>query len=179
MPSRDGLNSFSQASRKVISDIDTHRPQTGCGGAATATATTRKPFTSALDISLVRPTTTLRRRGSDGAFPSLWDSPSHHHPRSPSMDSPNEPHPLRRSGTIPRTLRYDDRGNTRPRLSRVLSPSSPDLTRPPDDPPQPDRAESHRTVLAHEVNKSKSSTHHFFFFFLCSRPPFPPAPALT
>jgi len=177
MPSRDGLNSFSQASRKVISDIDTHRPQTGCGGAPTATATTRKPFTSALDISLVRPSTTLRRRGSDGAFPSPRDSTSHHHPRSPSMDSPNEPHPLRRSGTIPRTPRYDDRGNTRPRLSRVLSPSSPDLTRSPDDPPQSDRAASHRTVLAHEVNKSSTTT--FFFVLSSPFPPLPPAPALT
>lgn len=149
MPSRAGLNSFQhqQASRKVISHIDNHHPQTD--GAAHAA---QKPFTSALDIHLVRPTTALRRRGSDGGSPSSRHKSSRHHrPKSPSMDSPNEPHPLRRSNTNPKTTRYDDRGSTRPHLSRVLAPSSPVLARPPDGLPQLDRAEPHRTVLAHEV----------------------------
>ena len=150
MPSRDGLNSFLQASRKVISHIDTpdhHRPQTD-GAAHDA----EKPFTSALDTHLVRPTTALRRRGSDGGIPNSRDNSSRRHrPKSPSMDSPTEPHPLRRSNTSPKTTRYDDRGSTRPHLSRVLAPSSPVLARPPDGLPQLDRTEPHRTVLAHEV----------------------------
>ena len=146
MPSRAGLNSFLQASRKVISHIDVpdHRhPQTD-GAAHPA----EKPYTSALDTHLVRPTTALRRRGSDGGVSS---SSRHHHPKSLSMDSPTEAHPLRRSNTNPKTTRYDDRGSTRPHLSRVLAPSSPVLDRPPDGLPQLDRAEPHRTVLAHEV----------------------------
>lgn len=148
MPSRAGLNSFQQASKKAISHIDNHHPQTD--GAAHAA---QKPFTSALDTHLVRPTTALRRRGSDGGSPSSRHKSSRHHrPKSPSMDSPNEPHPLRRSNTNPKTTRYDDdRGSTRPHLSRVLAPSSPVLARPPDGLPQLDRAEPHRTVLAHEV----------------------------
>lgn len=152
MPSRAGLNSFLQASRKVISHVDApdhHHPQTD-GAAHDA----EKSFTSALDTHLVRPTTALRRRGSDGGLPKFRDNSSRHHrhrPKSPSMDSPTESHPLRRSNTNPKTTRYDDRGSTRPHLSRVLAPSSPVLARPPNGLPQLDRAEPHRTVLAHEV----------------------------
>lgn len=180
MPSRAGLNSILQAPRKVISRIDDHHPQTD--GAAHAA---EKPFTSALDTRLIRPTTALRRRGSDGGSPSSRDSYSrHHHPKSPSMDSPTEPHPLRRSNTNPKTTRYDDRGNTRPHLSRVLAPSSPVLVRPPDELPHLDRAEPHRTVLAHEVIIIIRATFFMFSSHSLLPPPstpFPPstAPTLT
>ncbi|KAI0272256.1 hypothetical protein BGY98DRAFT_159465 [Russula aff. rugulosa BPL654] len=59
-----------------------------------------------------------------------------------------------------RTTRNNETGNTRPRLSRVLSPSTPVLAklRPSpsvaDFPALPDKAaaESHRAVLAHEIS---------------------------
>jgi hypothetical protein len=177
-----GLNSSSQASRTFISNVD---PQmagaTATARSASSAAANLTLYTSALDISLppplLRPTTALRRRGSDGGFPSSRDSSSHHHPKSPSMDSPTEPHPLRRSGTTTRTARHDNdndnRGNTRPRLSRLVSPSEPVLAspRPLDDPPlQPERAESHRTVLAHKVS------HKQFLGCSVSLPPLVPLP---
>jgi len=141
MPSRVGRNTSPQASREVISNVHSpdHHPQTG--------GSSGKPFTSALNL---RPTL-LRRRGSDGGSPRSRDSPNHH-ARSISMDSPTDPHPLRRSATLTaRRARDDtDTSSTRPRLSRVLSKSTPIPDKLPD-PPLPDKAESHRTVLAHEV----------------------------
>jgi len=131
--------------RKIIHSSDHHHPQ----GAAD------NSFTSALDVPPPRPTA-LRRRGSDGDSPRYRERSNHHHANYPSMDSPTEPHPLRRASTTSaRTARYDT-GSTRPRLSRVLSPNTPVLARPSpaaaDFPPPPDKAgESHRTVLAHEV----------------------------
>jgi hypothetical protein len=148
MPSRVGL-STPRASRKVISDLrhpdqdqDHHaRAQTQTGGAAA-----NQPFTSALSL---RPTA-LRRRGSDGGSPRTARHNPNHHARSPSMDgTPSDPHPLRRSSTSAKTVRCD-MGSTRPRLSRALSPSTPDLARQPD-PPPPETTMPHRTVLAHEV----------------------------
>jgi hypothetical protein len=150
MPSRVGL-STPRASRKVISDLrhpdqdqDHHaraRAQTQTGGAAA-----NQPFTSALSL---RPTA-LRRRGSDGGSPRSARHNPNHHARSPSMDdAPSDPHPLRRSSTSAKTVRCD-MGSTRPRLSRALSPSTPDLARQPN-PPPPETTMPHRTVFAHEV----------------------------
>ncbi|KAI0001258.1 hypothetical protein BJV74DRAFT_88927 [Russula compacta] len=143
MPSIAGLNTSPRASRKVISDyIDS--PDSGSAAA-------HKPFTSALDAPSLRPTPRpRRRRGSDGDSPRSRDS-SNLHARFSSMDSPCDPHPLRRSSTTTKTPRYDT-ASTRPRLSRILSPSTPTLARPPSNPPSPDQTGSHRTVLAHEVS---------------------------
>lgn len=149
MPPRVSLNTPPRASRKVISKVN----QTD-GEPVPADNT----FTSALDIPPRRPTA-LRRRGSDGDSP-RYRASSSHHDKYPSMDSPVEPHPLRRAtSTTARTTRNNETGNTRPRLSRVLSPSTPVLAklRPSpsvaDFPALPDKAaaESHRAVLAHEV----------------------------
>ena len=151
MPPRVSLDTSSRASRKVISKVN----QTD-GEPAPAD----NSFTSALDVPPRRPTA-LRRRGSDGDSPRYRDSPSHH--KYPSMDAPTEPHPLRRASTTARTARYDT-GSTRPRLSRVLSPSTPVLAKSPpaaDFPALPDKAEFHRTVLAHEV-----PSYHVSFFLL-------------
>ena len=155
MPPRVSLNTSPRASRKAISKAN----QTD--GAAPAVNT----FTSALDIPPRRPTV-LRRRGSDGDSPRYRDSSSHHHHHKyPSMDSPVEPHPLRRANsTTARTTRNDTGNNTRPRLSRVLSPSTPVLAKSPpapaaaDFPASPDQAESHRAVLAHEVPSDATLT---------------------
>ncbi|KAF8268610.1 hypothetical protein EI94DRAFT_1700104 [Lactarius quietus] len=70
------------------------------------------------------------------------------------MDSTSDPHPLRRStsSSTTKTARQDT-GSTRPRLSRVLTPSTPNLSRP--NPPT-DRAEAHRAVVVHEVSPSDS-----------------------
>jgi hypothetical protein len=146
MPPRVSLDTSLRAPRKAIAYPDHHHPQAG-------DAATGDSFTSALDVPPTRPTA-LRRRGSDGDSPRYRHS-SNHHAKYPSMDSSStEPHPLRRSSatsTTARTARYDT-GSTRPRLSRVLSPNTPVLARPPTaDSPPPDKAESHRTVLAHEV----------------------------
>jgi len=145
MPPRVSLDTSSRASRKVISKLN----QTD-GEPASAD----NSFTSALDVPPRRRPTALRRRGSDGDSPRYRNSSSHHN-KYPSMDGPTEPHPLRRASTTTRTARYET-GNTRPRLSRVLSPSTPVLVKSPpaaaaDFPALPDKAEFHRTVLAHEV----------------------------
>lgn len=142
MPPRVSLDTSSRASRKVISQTD--------GEPAPAD----NSFTSAIDLPPRRPRA-LRRRDSDGDSPRYRDSSSHRD-KYPSMDGPTEPHPLRRASTTARSARYDTGNNTRPRLSRVLSPSTPVLARSPpppaDLPALPDKAaESHRTVLAHEV----------------------------
>lgn len=180
MPPRVSLDTSPRVSRKfIISSLD-HQPQ----------AAADNPFTSALDVSPLRPAA-LRRRGSDGDSPRYRDS-SKYHTKYPSMDSSTDPHPLRRGSTTARAARYDT-GSTRPRLSRVLSPNTPAVARPPSpaDFPAPDRAESHRTVLAHEVGttvpsmpppcllvlekKTKKQT-----FTLCSRTTFiPPPPGLA
>ena len=142
MPPRVSLGTSSRASRKVISKVN----QTDGEPAPAANS-----FTSALDVPPRRPTA-LRRRGSDGDSPRYRDSSSHHD-EYPSMDGLTEPHPLRRASTTARTARYET-GNTRPRLSRVLSPSTPVQAKSPtagDFPALPDKAEFHRTVLAHEV----------------------------
>ncbi|KAI0305384.1 hypothetical protein B0F90DRAFT_1815027 [Multifurca ochricompacta] len=71
------------------------------------------------------------------------------------MDNTSELHPLRRSSTTRTgTGRYDT-GSTRPRLSRVLSPSTPALAGPGS---PPNKAESLRTVLVHvhEVSPNDS-----------------------
>jgi len=157
MPPRVSLDTLSRASRKVISKVD----QTDGEPARVDNNT----FTSALDVPPRRPRA-LRRRGSDGDSPRYRDSSSHQD-KYPSMDSPTEPHPLRRASTTARTARYDT-GSTRPRLSRVLSPNTPVLASSPlpaDFPASPDKAESHRTVLAHEVPSDAT--------FLPSFPSFP------
>jgi len=154
MPPRVSRDTSSRASRKAISEI------TQTGGEPTPADNS---FTSALDVPLRRPTA-LRRRGSDGDSPRYRHS-SNIHDKYRSMDSPTEPHPLRRVSTTARAARYDT-GSTRPRLSRVLSPSPPALARSPppaDFPALPDsRAEPHRTVLAHEVPLMP----RFFLFYL-------------
>jgi hypothetical protein len=186
MPPRASLNTSSRASRKVISKATNQTTEEGdAEPAVDNNNNNNNTFTSALDVSARRqPTTTtttaLRRRGSDGDFP-RYRASSSHHDKYPSMDgssssrfSPNEPHPLRRATSTtarPPTRRviHDTGNNTRPRLSRVLSPSTPALVvakYPPPSPPPPaadfaalsgppDRvaaaAESHRAVLAHEV----------------------------
>lgn len=130
MPSRRGSNS---------ADKIHHRAQ------QRGSTPADKSFTSAIDFS--RPTA-LRRRGSDGGTPRPRDSSKlSHYAKSRTIDSTSELHPLRRSSSTIETARYDI-GSTRPRLSRALSSSSPVRARP--DPP-PEKAESHRTVLAHEV----------------------------
>jgi len=144
MPSRVSLNTYPQASRKVISNVRSpDHPQTGGSDVGVG-----KPFTSALNL---RPPL-LRRRGSDGGSPRSRDSPNHY-ARSISMDSPTDPHPLRRSTTLKAKTARDDTGSTRPRLSRVLSENTSIPDKLPDPPPGPlpDKAESYRTVLAHEV----------------------------
>ena len=149
MSPRVGLDTSPRASRKfIINPSDHHHQQAAAGNS----------FTSALDASPLRPTP-LRRRGSDGDSPRYRDRFKY-----PSMDSPTDPHPLRKGSTTARAARYDT-GSTRPRLSRVLSPSTPALVRPPSPAgfPPLDRAESHRTVLAHEV-------------LYPSMPTFPPSP---
>ena len=153
MPPRVSLDTSSRVSRKVISKVN----QTD-GEPAPAD----NSFTSALDVALRRPTV-LRRRGSDGDSPRYRDSSSRHN-KYPSMDSPTEPHPLRRASTTARTARHDT-GNTRPRLSRVLSPSTPVLAKSPppaDFPALPDKAEFHRTVLAHEVPSDATFPSSFY-----------------
>ncbi|KAF8499663.1 hypothetical protein F5888DRAFT_100802 [Russula emetica] len=158
MPPRVSLNTSPRASRKVISRVN----QTDGG----EPAPTDNSFTSALDVPPRRPTA-LRRRGSDGDSPRYrYRDSSSHHNKYPSMDSPapTEPHPLlRRASTTARTARYDTAGNTRPRLSRALFPSTPVLAKSPPPPPAadfpalPDKVESHhRTVLAHEVSPNDS-----------------------
>jgi hypothetical protein len=145
MPPRVSLDTSSRASRKVISKVNR-------ADGEPVNAPADNSFTSALDVPPRRRPTALRRRGSDGDSPRYRDSSSHHD-KYPSMDSPIEPHPLRRATTTARTARYET-GNTRPRLSRVLSPSTPVLAKSPppaDFPALPDKAECHRTVLAHEV----------------------------
>ena len=143
MPPRVRRDTSPRASRKFILDSsEHHHPQAAAGNS----------FTSAFNVSPLRPTPPLRRRGSDGDSPRYRDS-SKYHAKYPTMESPTEPHPLRKaSTTTARAARYDT-GSTRPRLSRVLSPSTPALVRPPSpaDFAPPARAESHRTVLAHEV----------------------------
>jgi hypothetical protein len=142
MSPRVSLDTSPRALRKAITYPDHRHPDDS--------------FTSALDVPPPRPTA-LRRRGSDGDPPRYRDR-SNHHAKYPSMDSssPTEPHPLRRSSastSTARTARYDT-GSTRPRLSRVLSPNPPGVlakSPPPEDFPLPDKAEPHRTVLAHEV----------------------------
>jgi hypothetical protein len=159
MPPRVSLNTSSRASRKVISKVN----QTD-GEPAPAD----NSFTSALDVPPRRPTA-LRRRGSDGDSPRYRDGSSHHN-KYPSMDNPTEPHPLRRASTAARPARYDT-GNTRPRLSRVLSPSTPVLAKSPpaaDFPALPDRAEFHRTVLAHEV-PSDATFPSFLLYLLADK----------
>lgn len=156
MPPRVSLDTSSRASRKVISNVY----QTD--GEPTPADNT---FTSALDVLPRRPTITLRRRGSDGDYSPKYRDSSSHHDKYPSMDSPTVPHPLRRgSNTTARTSRYET-GNTRPRLSRVLSPSTPVLVArpapsPADFPALPDdnAVEFHRTVLAHEVGTAVPPT---------------------
>jgi hypothetical protein len=152
MSPRVTLDTSPRASRQIIHSSDLHHPPQTGGAAAD------NSFTSALDAPPQRPRA-LRRRGSDGDSPRYRGTSNHHHAKYPSMDSsPTDPHPLRRTSTTARSARYDT-GSTRPRLSRVLSPkpnTSAVLARPPpspspDFPPLPDRAESHRTVLAHEV----------------------------
>ncbi|KAI0256350.1 hypothetical protein BJV78DRAFT_1278855 [Lactifluus subvellereus] len=135
-------------SRRGFYAVDTHKIHSHAQQRGGTPAD--KPFTSALDLSSPRPTA-LRRRGSDGgAFGSRDSSKLSHHARSRAIDSTSELHPLRRSSTTTETARYDT-GSTRPRLSRALSASSPVLARP-DPPPPPEKAESHRTVLAHEIS---------------------------
>jgi hypothetical protein len=155
MPPRVSLDTSSRASRKLISNGTDGRPAQAADNS----------FSSALDVPPRRPTTALRRRGSDGDSPRYRNGSSHHHhhhnhhhDKYPSMGSPTEPHPLiRRASTTARTARHasDTGNNTRPRLSRALSPSTPLLAvkspPPPDFTALPDKAESHRTVLAHEV----------------------------
>lgn len=147
MPPRVSLDTSSRASRKVISKVNR-------ADGEPVNAPADNSFTSALDVPprRRRRPAALRRRGSDGDSPRYRDSSSHHD-KYPSMDSPTEPHPLRRASTTARTARYET-GNTRPRLSRILSPSTPVLVKSPlpaDFPALPDKAEGHRTVLAHEV----------------------------
>jgi hypothetical protein len=159
MPPRVSLDTSSRASRKVISQVN----QTD-GGPAPAD----NSFTSAIDLPPRRRPRALRRRGSDGDSPRYRDSSSHHD-KYPSMDGPSEPHPLRRASTTARSARYDT-GNTRPRLSRVLSPSSPVVAKSPppaDFPASPDKAaESHRTVLAHEVPSNATFPSLPFLLYL-------------
>ena len=155
---RVSLDTSSRASRQII-DSDHHHQQTG--GAAAPNS-----FTSALDVPPQRPTA-LRRRGSDGDCP-RYRASSSHHAKYPSMDSasPTDPHPLRRANTTARSARYDT-GSTRPRLSRALSPkpNTPTvLARPPSPTGFPPQAESHRTVLAHEVPLMP-----FFYLLLLGR----------
>ena len=164
MPPRVSLNTSSRASRKVISKVK----QTD-GGEPAAPPAADNTFTSALDIP-PRRRPALRRRGSDGDSPRYRDSSSssHHHqdkyPSTMDSSSPTEPHPLRRARTTRSNNNINDNtGNTRPRLSRVLSPSTPALvakspsspSAPADFPasPEPDKVESHRAVLAHEVSQ--------------------------
>jgi hypothetical protein len=119
-----------------------------------------KSFTSALDFCTTPRQTALRRRGSDGSIRKSRDSSIlSHHARSRAIDSTSDLHPLRRPSTTTGTARYD-MGNTRPRLSRALSSSSPVLARP--DPPS-EIAESHRTVLAHEVRMALAQPGMFLF----------------
>ena len=154
MPPRVSLDTSSRASRKVISKLN----QTE-GEPAPADNT----FTSALDVPPRRPTA-LRRRGSDGDSSRYRDS-SRHDDKYPSMANT---HPLRRASTTARTARHET-GNTRPRLSRVLSPSTPVLAKSPppaDFPALPDKAEFHRTVLAHEVRSDATFPPSFTFTYL-------------
>lgn len=145
MPSLDGFYSPPRASGKPNSyidptDHDIHHAQRGGPTAAD------NSFTSALDdFSPLRPTA-LRRRGSDGGSSASWGNPL----RSRTTDN-TDPHPLRRSSTT-KTARHD-MGSTRPRLSRALTPNTPVLAHP--NPPA-DKADSHRTVLVHEVSPGDS-----------------------
>jgi hypothetical protein len=149
MPPRVSLDTSSRASRKVISKANqTDREPVNPPAADNS-------FTSALDVPPRRRPTALRRRGSDGDSPRSYRDSSSRQDKYPSMDGPTEPepHPLRRASTTARPARHET-GNTRPRLSRVLSPSTPVLAKSPppaDFPALPGKAESHRTVLAHEV----------------------------
>lgn len=142
MPARDGL--FSSPG-KPVSYTDSRAQQPG--GMPTAADNS---FTSALDSSPLRPAA-LRRRGSDGgSSASRGNSMSSYHARSRTMENTSDPHPLRRSSSsITRTVRHD-MGSTRPRLSRALTPSTPNLSHP--NPPN-DKAEGHRAVVVHEVRR--------------------------
>lgn len=144
MPSRDGLFS---SPRKPISYTDSHaQPSVG-------TAAADNSFTSALDSSPLRPAA-LRRRGSDGGSSASWgNSMSSYHARSRTMDNSSDPHPLRRSSSSTTKTARHDMGSTRPRLSRALTPSTPNLSRP--NPPT-DKAEGHRAVVVHEVSPNDS-----------------------
>jgi LysM repeat protein len=139
MPSRRGFNSLNSHKLQYHAQSDSDSPDNS--------------FTSALDLCTPRPTA-LRRRGSDdGTCGSLDRSISPH-------ASDSDLHPLRRSSTTIGTARYDT-GSTRPRLSRVLSSSSPVLARP--DPPPPGKVESsRRAVFVHKVWQPL----HFFSYFL-------------
>jgi hypothetical protein len=144
MPSRDGFNSSPRNSYIDLTDHDTHHAQRG------GTAAADNSFTSALDSSSPLRPTALRRRGSDGGSSASWgNSMTSYRARSRTTDDTSDPHPLRRSSSTTKTAR-PDMGSTRPRLSRVLTPSTPELCRP--NPPT-DKAEAHRTVLVHEVRR--------------------------
>lgn len=108
-------------------------------------------FTSALDSSSPLRPAALRRRGSDGSSSaSRGKSMSSYHARSRTMGNTSDLHPLRRSSSsTTRSVRHDT-GSTRPRLSRALTPSSPNLSRPN---PTTDKAEGHRAVVVHEVRR--------------------------
>ena len=155
MPSRDGLYSPPRLSGKPNSHIDSidYDIQHAQRGGTTAADNS---FTSALDsYSPLRPAA-LRRRGSDGGSSASWgNSMSSYHARSRTMDNISDPHPLRRSSSSTTKTARHDMGSTRPRLSRALTPSTPDLSR--SNPPT-DKAEAHRTVVVHEVRRP---------FFLC------------
>ena len=75
---------------------------------------------------------------------------SSYHARSRTMGNTSDLHPLRRSSSsTTRSVRHDT-GSTRPRLSRALTPSTPNLSRPN---PTTDKAEGHRAVVVHEVRR--------------------------
>jgi hypothetical protein len=151
MPSRDGIYSTSRKPNSYIdlTDHDIHHAQRG------ETTAADNSFTSAFESSSPLRPAALRRRGSDGgSSPSSWGkSMSSYHARSRTMD--NDPHPLRRSSSSTTKTARHDMGSTRPRLSRALTPSTPNLSRPS---PAIDKAEAHRTVLVHEVRPP------YFFF---------------
>ena len=138
MPPRDGSYSSPKVSGKSKSYVEDIQ--------RSGTTAADNSFTSALDSSPLRPHA-LRRRGSDVSSSSSWaNSMSSYHARSRTSD---DTHPLRRSSSSTKTARQD-MGGTRPRLSRALTPSTPELSRLY---PQADKTEVHRTVLVHEVRR--------------------------
>ena len=144
MPSRDGFYPSSGVSAKCIDLTDRDIPHAQRGG----TTAMDNSFTSALDSSSSSRPTALRRRGSDDGSSASWGNyMSPYHARARTTDDTSDPHPLRRSSSTTKTARQD-MDSTRPRLSRALTPSTPELSRPI---PQTDKMEAHRTVLVHEV----------------------------